>query len=202
MRRHTERWRCAAKSHGEQTFQTRRDFNKHMTETHGKTYTTAQLELLGDRLMLRASALFACCPLCGGEQGGHDDKVPGKLIEHIVGHLRSLALKSLPPYYENGDGEVNSNIQGFQHSIPKYPCEHCEAHQGQHGFKRKDHLTQHLRVFHHLDNAGIAKYLSDRHGRPNRSRPGPDFDDDIDHIGSWSSLPQVSNNAADLHLSD
>lgn len=34
--------------------------------------------------------------------------------------------------------------------LPKYPCTHCRRHRGVNGFKRKDHLTQHLRNYHHI----------------------------------------------------
>lgn len=34
---------------------------------------------------------------------------------------------------------------------PRYPCPHCPKYRGQAGFKRKDHLTQHLRGYHHID---------------------------------------------------
>lgn len=33
---------------------------------------------------------------------------------------------------------------------PKYPCPHCKRHRGDNAFKRKQHLTQHLRGYHHI----------------------------------------------------
>lgn len=37
------------------------------------------------------------------------------------------------------------------HSITttRYPCDICRKYRGQDGFKRKDHLTQHIRDYHH-----------------------------------------------------
>lgn len=32
----------------------------------------------------------------------------------------------------------------------RYPCPHCKKYRGKNGFKRKDHLTQHLRGYHHI----------------------------------------------------
>lgn len=33
----------------------------------------------------------------------------------------------------------------------KYSCEHCKKWRAPNGFARKDHLTQHLRNYHHID---------------------------------------------------
>ncbi|KAL2358214.1 hypothetical protein BJ546DRAFT_803693, partial [Cryomyces antarcticus] len=43
---------------------------------------------------------------------------------------------------------------------PRYPCTHCKRHRGADGFKRKDHLTQHLRNYHHIeaDGEGTSGY--------------------------------------------
>lgn len=32
----------------------------------------------------------------------------------------------------------------------RYPCPHCKKYRGKTGFKRMDHLTQHLRGYHHI----------------------------------------------------
>ncbi|KAI1741809.1 hypothetical protein F4680DRAFT_415172 [Xylaria scruposa] len=37
-----------------------------------------------------------------------------------------------------------------------HPCTECTAHRGKNGFKRKDHLIQHLRVFHKWDDDQLA----------------------------------------------
>ncbi|KAF2093255.1 hypothetical protein NA57DRAFT_23935, partial [Rhizodiscina lignyota] len=33
----------------------------------------------------------------------------------------------------------------------RHPCPHCKKYRGNNGFKRRDHLTQHLRNYHHID---------------------------------------------------
>ncbi|KAF2865465.1 hypothetical protein BDV95DRAFT_586467 [Massariosphaeria phaeospora] len=33
---------------------------------------------------------------------------------------------------------------------PRHPCKYCKKYRGLNGFKRKDHLTQHLRGYHHI----------------------------------------------------
>lgn len=35
-------------------------------------------------------------------------------------------------------------------SIPRHPCPHCREYRGKNGFKRKDHLTQHIRNYHRI----------------------------------------------------
>jgi len=42
---------------------------------------------------------------------------------------------------------------------PRYPCPHCKKYQGKFGFKRKDHLTQHLRGYHHIGDDNPSKDL-------------------------------------------
>ncbi|RYP03343.1 hypothetical protein DL765_010534 [Monosporascus sp. GIB2] len=87
------------------------DFVRHMNEDHGKKYTSAQLSLLAERCMRSSGPIFEVCPLCGGRDEEDEHRVSGSLIDHIVGHLRSLALKSLPPHYGNDDS-VSSNSDG------------------------------------------------------------------------------------------
>ncbi|EPE26637.1 C2H2 and C2HC zinc finger [Glarea lozoyensis ATCC 20868] len=38
----------------------------------------------------------------------------------------------------------------------RYSCSHCRKYQGNKGFKRKDHLRQHIRDYHHIDEAITA----------------------------------------------
>ncbi|OTA54876.1 hypothetical protein K449DRAFT_190346 [Hypoxylon sp. EC38] len=109
MRKHAQRWRCSAKSHGIQQFGSREDFENHMKESHRKHYTSAQLDLLAERGTRSSGQLFEICPLCGGKDSAEDDTVSGSLIDHIVGHLRSLALKSLPPHYVDDDNDSSGN---------------------------------------------------------------------------------------------
>ncbi|KAI0450798.1 hypothetical protein F5B21DRAFT_489708 [Xylaria acuta] len=45
---------------------------------------------------------------------------------------------------------------------PEYQCAECPAYQGKDGFKRKDHLVQHLRVFHKWDDDRLATLFPPR----------------------------------------
>ncbi|KAI0142457.1 hypothetical protein F4776DRAFT_653618 [Hypoxylon sp. NC0597] len=109
MRKHAQRWRCSAKSHGIQKFGSREEFENHMKESHRKHYTNAQLDLLAERGTRSSGQLFEVCPLCGGKDSAEDGVISGSLIDHIVGHLRSLALKSLPPHYEDNDNDSSNS---------------------------------------------------------------------------------------------
>ncbi|KAF4611365.1 hypothetical protein G7Y89_g15648 [Cudoniella acicularis] len=37
-------------------------------------------------------------------------------------------------------------------NVPRYPCTHCRKYRGSNGFKRKDHLRQHIRNYHRIDD--------------------------------------------------
>lgn len=104
MKEHTLRWRCNAKSHGLFTAETKDQFLHHMESSHPAKFTTAQLSVLADRSARTTGPLFPSCPLCG------IDTTTDKSIEdHVVGHMRLLALKSLPAYQEDMD-----NINPFE----------------------------------------------------------------------------------------
>jgi hypothetical protein len=58
--------------------------------------------------------IFQSCPLCGSDENGDG----ARLLEHITGHLRSLALMSLPSYHDEVSGEVRSEENSFDDSHP------------------------------------------------------------------------------------
>ncbi|TRX94379.1 hypothetical protein FHL15_004846 [Xylaria flabelliformis] len=49
---------------------------------------------------------------------------------------------------------IQNNTKQLQ--LDLHPCAECTTYQGRNGFKRKDHLVQHLRVFHKWDDDQIA----------------------------------------------
>ncbi|KAI0798381.1 hypothetical protein GGR55DRAFT_684691 [Xylaria sp. FL0064] len=49
--------------------------------------------------------------------------------------------------------------------VSKHPCHECTTYQGKDGFMRKDHLLQHLRVFHKYDNDQLATLFRPRQAR-------------------------------------
>ncbi|CRK24229.1 hypothetical protein BN1723_013213 [Verticillium longisporum] len=46
---------------------------------------------------------------------------------------------------------LHRHIENYSKDMPKHPCRYCRRHRGRNGFKRKDHLLQHIRAFHQFD---------------------------------------------------
>jgi len=44
---------------------------------------------------------------------------------------------------------LNRHLDSFGTDDPEYPCGYCRRHRGAEGFRRKDHLMQHIRNYHH-----------------------------------------------------
>ncbi|CAN9225626.1 unnamed protein product [Alternaria sp. RS040] len=40
--------------------------------------------------------------------------------------------------------------RSHQKDARRFPCKYCKKYRGKNGFKRKDHLTQHVRNYHHI----------------------------------------------------
>jgi hypothetical protein len=55
---------------------------------------------------------------------------------------------------------LNRHLESFSTDDPKHPCKFCKLHRGPNGFRRLDHLMQHIRNYHHLeleDEAAMAE---------------------------------------------
>jgi hypothetical protein len=51
---------------------------------------------------------------------------------------------------------LDRHLKSFGTDEPKHPCKYCKRHRGPQGFKRLDHLMQHIRNYHHHDtNDGL-----------------------------------------------
>jgi hypothetical protein len=44
----------------------------------------------------------------------------------------------------------NRHRRTHQEDARRFPCKYCKKYRGKNGFKRKDHLTQHVRNYHHI----------------------------------------------------
>ncbi|KAI1758361.1 hypothetical protein F4782DRAFT_525057 [Xylaria castorea] len=106
-------------------------------------------------------AHFCPFPACGHafySQGAlHDHTSSSHVAQHRVVSLKSpfmchcgqhfTRLGSLERHVQNNTKQLDSDL---------YPCAGCTAYQGKNGFKRQDHLVQHLRVFHKWDDDQLA----------------------------------------------
>ncbi|RFU80041.1 serine threonine phosphatase [Trichoderma arundinaceum] len=96
LHEHGQRWRCS--SHRElDPFSTRDEYMRHMREVHDTKLSDAKLRVLANRNTRKPPKLFLSCPLCGVDEA----EVDTRLEDHIAGHLRSLAPKSLPSYQDD-----------------------------------------------------------------------------------------------------
>lgn len=105
MKEHTLRWRCKSRAHEEFLADNKTDYVEHMRTSHPGKFTQAQLVVLADRNAHTSGALFTSCPLCG------TDKTDTPMEHHVVGHMRLLALKSLPGAHEEMDELAGSEGQ-------------------------------------------------------------------------------------------
>ncbi|KAK8006239.1 hypothetical protein PG991_012536 [Apiospora marii] len=52
---------------------------------------------------------------------------------------------------------LHRHIDGYAKEGPRFPCKFCKFHRGKHGFRRRDHLVQHLRGYHKFDDEEVGK---------------------------------------------
>jgi uncharacterized Zn-finger protein len=50
---------------------------------------------------------------------------------------------------------LHRHIDSHGKEIPMFPCTFCKLHRGRQGFRRRDHLVQHLRGYHKFDSDEI-----------------------------------------------
>lgn len=117
MREHTLKWKCVSKSHEPFSTQVRSQYLEHMRLAHGGKFSEVQLDVLADRNGARMTGpMFPSCPLCGIRK---DELEQMNMENHVVGHLRHLALKSLPAYEESIDDDDDSDQTSVATSRPE-----------------------------------------------------------------------------------
>jgi len=84
-----------------------------MKTTHTVKFTEAQLRILADKNARATVSLFPACPLCGAEEATET------MEAHLVGHMRLLALKSLPSYEDNTAGAEPTETETGTSSQPQ-----------------------------------------------------------------------------------
>ncbi|KAL2673791.1 hypothetical protein Neosp_012235 [[Neocosmospora] mangrovei] len=114
LHQHGKVWRCP--SHREMgPFSTLEEYMRHMREVHDTKLSDRQLRVVANRNSRKATKLFQSCPLCGREES----EVEGRLEDHLAGHLRSLALKSLPSYQDEIPDDVEDGNNSIDGSRPR-----------------------------------------------------------------------------------
>jgi hypothetical protein len=101
------RWRCAARNHNVEMFDTELAFKSHMRDSHPNRFTEEQLDAWSRSSSYSLGQLFENCPFCS------EDSEP--LLEHVGQHLQYFALQSLPwPSDGNADCHGSSaRADGF-----------------------------------------------------------------------------------------
>lgn len=79
---------------------------------------------------------------------GHSSTSKAELLRH------AKELQHQPYACECGSSfsrldVLNRHLEKFDLEDPKYPCKYCRRHRGPNGFRRLDHLRQHVRSYHH-----------------------------------------------------
>ncbi|KAK1728165.1 uncharacterized protein BDZ83DRAFT_152344 [Colletotrichum acutatum] len=46
---------------------------------------------------------------------------------------------------------LNRHLDSLGTDLPKFPCQFCKNHRGKNGFRRRDHLLQHVRGYHKFE---------------------------------------------------
>lgn len=114
LHEHGKIWRCS--SHRQLgPFSTRDEYISHVREAHNTKLSDTQLRVLANKNTRKIAKLFVSCPLCGEEEAN----VKGRLEDHITGHLRCLALKSLPSYEDEIPEDVRSGKDSVDVSQPQ-----------------------------------------------------------------------------------
>ncbi|KAI0599222.1 hypothetical protein F4775DRAFT_551974 [Biscogniauxia sp. FL1348] len=94
------------------------------------------------------------------------------LIEHRRSpHARGHCIADQNPFKCKCSHEftrlftLERHIKSFEKSMPEHPCDECDTYRGEKGFSRKEHLVQHLRVFHKYSPAQLEARFPPRKSR-------------------------------------
>lgn len=88
--------------------------------------------------------------------------------------------------------ELKRHQNRHQPGTPAYPCLYCSRHRGEKGFRRKDHLSQHIRKYHHI-TSGNSEDESHHKKKPTLVCPYPQCAHLNNRRLSSSSASDISN---------
>ncbi|KAH9205836.1 hypothetical protein DL95DRAFT_417067 [Leptodontidium sp. 2 PMI_412] len=113
---HSMQWSCTAPIHSPQTFESKENFERHMSNEHADSFTPNQLPVLTKAAATPAINVLTSCPLCDclpegielGETNANRRLDP--LLRHVATHLKALAILCLPDQdYEASSKASSSN---------------------------------------------------------------------------------------------
>ncbi|KAH6995387.1 hypothetical protein EDB80DRAFT_524246, partial [Ilyonectria destructans] len=136
---HTVLWSCQAPGHEEHIYGSETELKQHIQQDHPGSFTESQLPHLVNQGALPAADTFALlalsfnmgkaggqstvlCPICwdfpprSAETGHSSTDSPPDIQDHILGHLESIALLSLPQR-DHVDGAESNVQQSSENSI-------------------------------------------------------------------------------------
>lgn len=76
---------------------------------------------------------------------------PTHLIFHSLAESHSPFMCKCRKIFTRRD-VLDRHVKAHQPELQKYACPYCKSGLGRKSFKRKDHLTQHIRGYHHIGN--------------------------------------------------
>jgi len=122
---HARQWCCTANGHTKQIFESESAFEEHMRSCHSGAFAESHLPAL-KRRAATPGVPFTSCPFCTELPEPEDTDLAAqwdRLRNHVAGHLRSLALVSLPLE----DREEYAKSQGAASRIANETAERVEG---------------------------------------------------------------------------
>lgn len=92
------------------------------------------------------------CPECG---------FAGTCLNDLRDHAAGTGHSPFTCFHQSCESQfsrpdsLERHIAQHLESQPRYECPHCYKHNGDRAFKRRDHLTQHLRGYHNIGVDGM-----------------------------------------------
>jgi hypothetical protein len=118
----------------------------------------------------------------------------GKSQYELALHASSSGHASFACEHEDCEGKFARVDTYYRHAkthkedAKRYPCKYCKKYRGENGFKRKDHLTQHIRNYHHIDEGNVKGGLAERKWCPKIDCPYsalPPYDAQFQNSAQW-----------------
>lgn len=86
-------------------------------------------------------------------------ETPGLLSDHVWRELHAPFMCKCGKRFTRGD-VLNRHVMTNRPESQKYACPYCKSCPGGKSFKRKDHLIQHIRGYHHIFTEGYRQNYS------------------------------------------